>query len=69
MAPFPFRNLGLKFLSICIAVMLWMIVGGQGVVERVLRAPVEYQNLPPAWNWSAASRKPSRFGCADPPDR
>ena len=47
MAPFPFRNLGLKFLSICIAVMLWMIVGGQGVVERVLRAPVEYQNLPP----------------------
>jgi YbbR domain-containing protein len=47
MAPFPFRNLGLKFLSICIAVMLWIIVGGQGVVERVLRAPVEYQNLPP----------------------
>jgi hypothetical protein len=47
MAPFPFRNLGLKLLSISIAVMLWMIVGGQGVVERVLRAPVEYQNLPP----------------------
>jgi YbbR domain-containing protein len=47
MPPFPFRNLGLKFLSIGIAVMLWMIVGGEGVVERVLRAPVEYQNLPP----------------------
>ena len=47
MPPFPFRNFGLKFLSIGIAVMLWMIVGGEGVVERVLRAPVEYQNLPP----------------------
>lgn len=47
MAPFPFRNLGLKFLSICIAGLLWLVVGGEGVVERVLRAPVEYQNLPP----------------------
>jgi YbbR domain-containing protein len=47
MAPFPFRNLGLKFLSVCIAGMLWMIVGGEGVVERVVRAPVEYKSLPP----------------------
>jgi YbbR domain-containing protein len=47
MPPFPFRNLGLKLLSICIAVLLWLVVGGEGVVERVLRAPVEYQNLPP----------------------
>lgn len=42
----PFRNLGLKFLSICIAVLLWLIVAGERVVERVLRAPVEFQNLP-----------------------
>lgn len=47
MALFPFRNLGLKFLSIFIAVLLWLIVGGEGVVERVLRAAVEYKNLPP----------------------
>jgi YbbR domain-containing protein len=47
MAPFPFRNLGLKVLSVSIAVLLWLVVGGEGVVERVLRAPVEYQNLPP----------------------
>jgi YbbR domain-containing protein len=46
MARFPFRNLGLKALSICIAALLWLVVGGEGVVERVLRAPVEFQNLP-----------------------
>ena len=46
MAYHPFRNLGLKFLSTCIAAMLWMIVAGERVVERVMRAPVEMQNLP-----------------------
>ncbi len=46
MAYHPFRNLGLKFLSICIAAMLWLVVAGERVVERVLRAPVEFQNLP-----------------------
>ena len=46
MAPFPFRNLGLKFLSVCIAVLLWLVVGGEGVVERVASRSVEYQNLP-----------------------
>ncbi len=42
----PFRNLGLKFLSTCIAAMLWLVIAGERVVERVLRAPVEFQNLP-----------------------
>lgn len=46
MAYHPFRNLGLKFLSICIACLLWLVVAGERVVERVLRAPVEFQNLP-----------------------
>ncbi len=46
MAYHPFRNLGLKFLSICIAALLWLVVAGEGVVERVMRAPVEFQNLP-----------------------
>ena len=46
MAYHPFRNLGLKFLSTCIAAMLWVLVAGERVVERVLRAPVEFQNLP-----------------------
>ena len=46
MAYHPFRNLGLKFLSICIAALLWLVVAGERVVERVMRAPVEYQNLP-----------------------
>jgi len=46
MAYHPFRNLGLKFLSLCIAGMLWLVVSGERVVERVLRAPVEFQNLP-----------------------
>ncbi len=46
MAYHPFRNLGLKFLSTLVAVMLWLIVAGERVVERVMRAPVEFQNLP-----------------------
>jgi YbbR domain-containing protein len=46
MAYHPFRNLGLKFLSTCIAALLWLIVAGERVVERVMRAPVEMQNLP-----------------------
>lgn len=46
MAYFPFRNVGLKFLSICIATLLWLVVAGDRVVERALRIPVEYQNLP-----------------------
>ena len=40
------RNLGLKVLSICIAALLWLVVAGERVVERVLRVPVELQNLP-----------------------
>jgi YbbR domain-containing protein len=42
----PIRNIGLKFLSICIAALLWLVVAGDRVVERALRVPVEYQNLP-----------------------
>ena len=46
MAYHPFRNLGLKFLSTVIACLLWLLVAGERVVERVMRAPVEFQNLP-----------------------
>ncbi|HXG89466.1 MAG TPA: CdaR family protein [Vicinamibacterales bacterium] len=46
MAYTPFRNIGLKFLSICIATLLWLVVAGDRVVERALRVPIEFQNLP-----------------------
>ncbi|MDP1572505.1 MAG: CdaR family protein [Vicinamibacterales bacterium] len=46
MAAFPFRNVGLKFLSICIAGLLWLGVAGERVVERALRIPLEFQNVP-----------------------
>jgi YbbR domain-containing protein len=46
MAYHPFRNLGLKFVSMLVAVLLWLVVAGERVVERVMRAPVEFQNLP-----------------------
>jgi YbbR domain-containing protein len=46
MAALPLHNIGLKFLSICIATLLWLIVAGDRVVERALRIPVVYQNLP-----------------------
>jgi hypothetical protein len=42
----PIRNIWLKFLSISIAALLWLIVAGDRVVERALRVPIEFQNLP-----------------------
>jgi YbbR domain-containing protein len=46
MLSFSIRNFGLKVLSICIAALLWLVVAGDSVVERVMRVPVELQNLP-----------------------
>jgi YbbR domain-containing protein len=41
-----FRHLGFKFLSIGLAALLWLVVSGEQVVERVLRIPLEFTNLP-----------------------
>jgi YbbR domain-containing protein len=46
MGGFAFRNLGLKVLSIAIAGLLWLVVAGERVVERALRVPIEFQNVP-----------------------
>jgi YbbR domain-containing protein len=46
MAYHPFRHLGLKFLSIALAVAIWLIVGDQRSVERSVRAPLEFHNVP-----------------------
>ena len=46
MATSPSRNIWLKFLSISIATLLWLVVAGDRVVERALRVPIEYENLP-----------------------
>jgi YbbR domain-containing protein len=46
MAYHPFRNLTLKLVSTLVAILLWLVVAGERVVERVMRAPVEFQNLP-----------------------
>jgi YbbR domain-containing protein len=45
-APWPFRHIGLKLLSLAIALMLWMAVAGEETVERGLRVPLELQQLP-----------------------
>src|SRR5436190_12772932 len=42
----PFRHLGLKLLSLGLAVVLWMIVSGEETVERGLRIPLELQQFP-----------------------
>lgn len=42
----PFRNLGLKLLSVGIGTLLWISVSGEEVVERGLRAPLELQQFP-----------------------
>jgi YbbR domain-containing protein len=42
----PFRHIGLKLLSLGLAVLLWMAVSGEETVERGLRVPLELQQLP-----------------------
>jgi len=42
----PFRHLGLKLLSVALAVLLWMVVSGEEIVERGLRVPLELQQVP-----------------------
>jgi YbbR domain-containing protein len=45
-AIWPFRHLGLKVMSLGIAVLLWMIIAGDQTVERGLRVPLELQQFP-----------------------
>jgi YbbR domain-containing protein len=45
-AIWPFGHLGLKALSLGIAVLLWMIIAGEQTVERGLRVPLELQQFP-----------------------
>lgn len=42
----PFEHLGLGLLSIGLALLLWMVVAGEQVVERALRVPLEFQRFP-----------------------
>jgi hypothetical protein len=43
----PLRHLGLKLLSVVLALLLWMVVAGEETVERGLRIPLELQQFPP----------------------
>ena len=47
MAYHPFRHLGLKIVALALATLLWLNVAGEHVVERIIRAPVEFRNIPP----------------------
>lgn len=42
----PFRHFGLKLLSLALALLLWMVVAGEEIVERGLRVPLELQQMP-----------------------
>ena len=41
-----FRHRGLKLLSIVLAALVWVLVAGEQTVERALRIPLEFTNLP-----------------------
>jgi YbbR domain-containing protein len=47
MAYHPFRHLGLKIVALAVATLLWLTVAGEHVVERIIRVPVEFRNIPP----------------------
>jgi len=40
------RHVGLKLLSLALAVLLWSLVAGQKEAERSLRVPLEFRNMP-----------------------
>jgi YbbR domain-containing protein len=42
-----FRHIGLKMISVVLAALLWLLVSGEQTVERALRVPLEFTNLPP----------------------
>lgn len=42
----PFRHVGLKLLSVALAVSLWFAVSGEETVERGLHVPLELQQFP-----------------------
>ena len=46
MAYHPFSHLGLKIVALACASLLWLTVAGEHVVERILRVPVEFRNIP-----------------------
>lgn len=46
MAIIGFRHIGLKIMSIALASLLWLVVAGEQVVERALRIPLEFTNMP-----------------------
>jgi hypothetical protein len=41
-----FRNFGLKVLAIALGIVIWFLVSGELIVERALRIPLEFVNLP-----------------------
>jgi len=46
MAMIGLRHIGLKVMSIALAALLWLIVAGEQIVERALRIPLEFTNMP-----------------------
>ena len=40
------RHIGLKLLSIALGALVWFFVSGEQIVERALRIPLEFTNLP-----------------------
>ncbi len=40
------QRLGLKILSVLLASLVWLLVSGEQIVERALRVPLEFVNLP-----------------------
>lgn len=40
------RHIGLKLLSIVLGALVWFLVSGEQIVERALRIPLEFTNLP-----------------------
>ena len=46
MAYHPFRHLWLKVVALVLATLLWLSVAGEHTVERTIRVPLEFRDIP-----------------------
>ena len=60
----PFRHLGLKVMAVALATLLWLTVAGDHLVERSMRVPLEFRNMPQTLEIVGDPPTRSTSGCA-----
>lgn len=68
MAIAPFRDFSLKLLAVVIAVLLWLSVTDERIIERGFQVPLEFENVPRALRIAGDSPDALRVRLRGPAD-